>query len=93
MVYFPTNTNKKTPRLLPDLQKTEFLPSYYSCLQNIYNNNKKKARFHLPTKTLHYVGASMYWEHRSKVVTRWNLEYAKGQPKEVKPSGELTGET
>lgn len=35
----------------------------------------------------------MYWEHRSEVVTRWNLEYAKGQPKEVKPSGELTGET
>lgn len=29
----------------------------------------------------------MYWEHKSKVVTRWNLEYAKGQPKEVKGRG------
>lgn len=45
MVYFPKNTNKKTPRLLPDLQKTECLPSYYSCLQKIYHNKKKKLGF------------------------------------------------
>lgn len=35
MLYFPKNTNKKTPRLLPDLQKTEVLPLLQLPAKNI----------------------------------------------------------
>lgn len=92
MLYFPKNTNKRPPASCQISRKQNFCPLITAACKK-YIIKKKKARFHLPSKTLHYVGASMYWEHRSEVVTRWNLEHAKGQPKEVKPSGELTGET
>lgn len=69
MVYFPKNTNKKNKK--PPTRSPENI--FAMLLQQPAKKQKNTYIYH-KKKTLHYVGASMYWEHNSKAVTRWNLE-------------------